>query len=127
MALTGVGCEIGVLGGVLWMFSSCITKVDFLFLLYKIFGEGEDVAVVGLTSVGPFVEPAVVWVFSCVVVGLVVVCVVAGFVSGLMVDGVVIGLVGTDVLVAVVLVSVVWVAEVVVAVGVGAVVVITGV
>ncbi len=70
MALTGMDCEIGVLGGVLWMFSSCITKVDFLFLLYKILGEGEDEAVVWETSVGPFVEPAVVWVLGCVEVGL---------------------------------------------------------
>src|ERR1044071_3821658 len=40
------------------MFSSCTTKVDFLFLVYMIFGEGDLAAVVGLTSVGLLEEPA---------------------------------------------------------------------
>src|ERR1043165_1788613 len=59
---------IAVMGGVDWavemvvgdvcIFSSCTTKVDFLFLVYMIFGEGDLVAVVGLTSVGLLEEPA---------------------------------------------------------------------
>src|ERR1043165_5752249 len=74
---------IAVMGGVDWavemvvgdvcIFSSCTTKVDFLFLVYMIFGEGDLVAVVGLTSVGLLVEPADVGVLAGDV-GLVVVC-----------------------------------------------------
>src|ERR1043165_4478684 len=68
------------------MFSSCTTKVDFLFLLYKILGDGGVEAVVVLTSVGTFVEPADVWdLGGRVVVGGVLVVVVVGSVVGLVV------------------------------------------
>src|ERR1044071_858215 len=89
------------------MFSSCTTKVDFLFLLYKIFGDGGVEAVVVLTSVGTFVEPADVWdLGGRVVVDGVLVVVVVGSVVGLAVV-----VIGSDVVV----VSVVLVAAVVLA------------
>src|ERR1043165_3089325 len=105
---------MAVMGGVDWavemvvgdvcIFSSCTTKVDFLFLVYMIFGEGDLVTVVGLTSVGLLVEPADVGVLAGDV-GLVVVC-----------SGVCVGL-GTVVWEAVFwVVSVFWVAVVSVAV-----------
>src|ERR1044071_4363465 len=89
------------------MFSSCTTMVDFLFLLYKIFGDGGVEAVVVLTSVGTFVGPADFWDLGGDVVvgsdvGLVVV--VTGSDVGLVVV-----VTGSDVVV----VSVVWVAAVV--------------
>src|ERR1044071_1178628 len=76
----GVDWAVEVVFGDVCMFSSCTTKVDFLFLVYMIFGDGDLVAVVGLTSVGLLVGPADVWdlagdvclvvVYSGVFVGL---------------------------------------------------------
>src|ERR1044071_3428526 len=89
------------------MFSSCTTKVDFLFLLYKIFGDGSVETVVVLTSVDTFVGPADVWDLGGeVVVGSVIglVAVVIGSDVGLVVV-----VIGSDVVV----VSVVSVAAVV--------------
>src|ERR1043165_7796705 len=86
------------------MFSSCTTKVYFLFLLYKIFGDGGVEAVVVLTSVGTFVEPADVWdLGGGVIVGGVLVVVVIGSVVGLVVVligsvvGLVVVVIGSDV------------------------------
>src|ERR1043165_9550157 len=90
----GVDCVVEVVSGDVCMFSSCTTKVDFLFLLYKIFGDGGVEAVVVLTSVGTLVGPADVWdLGGYVIVGSDVGLVVVG--SG------------------VVVLSVVWVATVV--------------
>src|ERR1044071_3958240 len=69
----GVDCAVEVVFGDVCMFSSCTTKVDFLFLVYMILGDGDLVAVVGLTSVGLLVGPADVWDLAGDV-GLVVVC-----------------------------------------------------
>ena len=96
MADIGVDCVVEVVSGDVCMFSSYTTKVDFLFLLYKIFGDGGVEAVVVLTSVGTLVGPADVWdLVGDVVVGSDV--------------GLVIVMTGSDVVV----VSVVWVAAVV--------------
>src|ERR1044071_6563995 len=69
----GVDCAVEMVFGNVCMFSSCTTKVDFLFLVYMILGDGDLVAVVGLTSVGLLIEPADVGVLARDV-GLVVVC-----------------------------------------------------
>src|ERR1044071_56244 len=77
IAVIGVDCAVDVVFGDVCMFSSCTTKVDFLFLVYKILGDGDLVAVVGLTSVDLLVGPADVWDLVGdvgLVVGLVVVC-----------------------------------------------------
>src|ERR1044071_2737423 len=79
----GVDWAVEVVVGDVCMFSSCTTKVDFLFLVHMIFGEGDLVAVVGLTSVGLLEEPADVGVLAGDV-GLVVVC--SGVCGGIVVS-----------------------------------------
>src|ERR1044071_2417116 len=100
MADIGVDCVVEVVCGDVCMFSSCTIKVDFLFLLYKIFGDGGVEAVVVLTSVGTLVGPADVWDLDGDVI--------VGSDVGLVV-------VGSDVVVGsgVVVLSVVWVEAVV--------------
>ena len=73
IAVIGVDCVVEVVFGDVCMFSSCTTKVDFLFLVYKILGDGDLEAMVGLTSVDLLVGPADVWDLVGDV-GLVVVC-----------------------------------------------------